>query len=268
VVNELLPAASEQYQQGFRHAVQQRNAVERDHHAATSGGVASDDLPLPLKIILGVILASAVAVAVVAKWAVGRPRRLIATILPILLFTAASALPYKNGPGEIAAMLGLLTACAAVGMALGERKDRPWSGFLLGFCFMFVGWLVTAVLPHKNESLRRQAAATVSGWNVPSIRSFMCAGLAFAPAIAIVVFFLVLFVGVSIPRAERPEILGLLIQLAFVGGLLTTIVGIGVFIGDAWHNEKLPPSKRGLWTVLLLIWEPYVAPVYFWRFMR
>lgn len=268
-VTELLPTASEQYLQGFRHAVQQqKNAADSDNrsdHTPSSGSGGTDDLPLPLQIIFGVVLAVAFTAVAVVKWAVARPHRLIAVILPILLFTVASILPYKNGTGEIAAMFGLLSFCAVVGLAIGERKDRPLAGFTLGFCFMFVGWLVAAILPHKNEPLLRELPTSRS---VPSARTLVVAALAFAPAAAIVLFFLVLFIGVSIPRAERPEVLGLLIQLAFVVGLLTTIIGIGVFIRDVWRNERMPPSSRGLWTFLLFVWEPYVAPVYFWRFMR
>lgn len=267
-VTELLPATSEQYLQGFRHAVQQQknvaNCDEHRRHAPSAGSGGSGDLPLPLQIIFGIALAIVFVGVAVMKWAAGRPYRLIAVILPILLFAVASTLPYKHGPGEIAAVFGLLSFCAVVGLAIGERKSRPLAGFALGFGFMFAGWLVAAILPKKNEALR----VPVSTRDVLSARHLMLAALAFAPAVAIVVFFLVLFFGVSMPRAERPEVLGSLIQFAFIVGLLATLVGIVVFIWDVWRNERMPPSSRGLWTFLLLVWEPYVAPVYFWRFMR
>jgi hypothetical protein len=90
---------------------------------------------------------------------------------------------------------------AVAGQTIYHYRCRS-SSELLGFCFMFVGWLVAAILPHKNEALRR---GLPTSRNVPSVKTLVVAGLAFAPAAAIVVFFLALFIGFSIPRAERPE---------------------------------------------------------------
>jgi MFS superfamily sulfate permease-like transporter len=40
------------------------------------------------------------------------------------------------------------------------------------------------------------------------------------------------------------------------------------YFWDVWHNPRVPPEKRQLWTVVIFIACPYALPFYFWFYVR
>ena len=68
-----------------------------------------------------------------------------------------------GSPDAIA--LGLLinlVVGGGVGLLIGKAKGRPVLGFVLGFFFFLIGWLVTACIPRPKTVTREQKPSR--GW--------------------------------------------------------------------------------------------------------
>lgn len=55
---------------------------------------------------------------------------------------------------------------------------------------------------------------------------------------------------------------------AWIAATLVFAVGWMAFLWDVWHNSRVTPEKRALWTTVLVLAGPYGLPFYFWFYVR
>lgn len=78
------------------------------------------------------------------------------------------------------------------------------------------------------------------------------------------IIMLIAIVVMSVTRFDPPPVF----VAAWVVMSVIYAVGWIAYIWNVFHNDRVPPDKRALWTALLALGGPYAMPFYFWHYVR